>query len=347
MTRTVLARLVLVLAAAAALPAPPARADEGDARRRVTLVWEIGAAARMRRFCRTCPPRRWRLCLEAGVSLLPSPQDPIGVAAGDPTQLRWDDLDLPPGVALRVGAEYALNRRDRIVLRAAWHGPREDAYQQDGVIGFTTAPGAMAMATPANTATVRAEAESQTGELGWWRNLDACGGWCLDAGLALRILHFHEPTQIRFTNAFPGVGAMPAQLDSLGHNLFFGIQPGVRARRTIGPRLKVFAGVKAFAGTVLQDLEVSDANLFTPGAHEVNRDRFTFGWGAEVEIGLRRPLSRCWALTASYTLVFFDGVVRGADAYDFFRSATGQIQARFEESTLLVHTLFLGATYDF
>ncbi len=290
--------------------------------------------------------KRWEVTLELGRSRFPQPRGLVGVPANNPNQLDWGGLRYWRPGATRVGLRYRLNERDTLYLRAAVNGYARDRETVTGVVGFTNTPGGPVMVTPSNTATVKLEAASQTYELGWWRTVNACCPWRVEAGAALRVFHWHEPLVATGAMPFPAIGGIP-EVRSLGHNLFFGLQPGVHAERILSRRWSVFTKGKAFFGGMVQELEVRDMNLLSPGVHTANQDRFTFAWGAEFELGFKFWLTYRWSFSASYNLLFVDGVVRGFDALDFSQAATGQVQSQFKESNLLLHFLYVGAGYKF
>jgi hypothetical protein len=96
-----------------------------------------------------------------------------------------------------------------------------------------------------------------------------------------------------------------------------------------------------------RNIRVNDDSIFVGGPHASNNEETEFAFGGELELGLLYRITRNVGVTAGYTLLFVDGIVRPNDAMGFSQAATGAVQARQATSELLLHSVYAGLQFNF
>jgi len=255
--------------------------------------------------------------------------------------LTWDGNDYDPEFGGRLTLRHAITPRDTVEARAVWYGDFDAQSSQTGVIGFSPPVGAVA---PAANATLVNESEAVSFEVNWWRELCCKGRWRWSAGLGMRYIGLDESARADFTT---GAGAPVAAFASseVDSNLI-AAQFGAAAHWLISPRTELGLTGKLLLGSLYSGADVADNSVFVGGAHTSAATDTTFGLGAEFEIGLLHRFSRSFAITAGYTLLFVNDVVRANDAMDFSQATTGAVQAKLDRSELLIHTLTFGLQFN-
>jgi hypothetical protein len=274
-------------------------------------------------------------------SWLSDPEGTVGepVPAGTPA-LDWGENTYDPEIGGRVTVRFPFGQRDSLEVRAGWYGAFEASSLQVGSFGFAPPPGSVSAPV---TAILSNEAEVWSGEATWWR--DACPTGCArwSTGLGIRYVGFLETARVQ-TGV---IGAGAAFVESDVDNHFLAGQLAARVRWDVGRNLELSVTGKGLLGAIRREVDVSDANLFSGGAHSAASEETEFGWGAELEVGALWRLSNCFGITAGYTALFVGEVVRGHDGMDFSQASTGAVQAQQVTDEVLIHGFFVGIQLSF
>lgn len=297
------------------------------------------AGPTMRRRRAVCCPKRF-VRAEGGFALMQDPEGPLGLDSGAANQIQWDENELDTSFAARLAVGSRMGRGS-VEAEATWYDTFEGDSAQTGVFGFAPPAGSVSAATPA---ALSSEVDLWTGHATWWcpKRQGRCDTWSL--GLGVRTVYFREIAKAEGLT-IPGAGA--GRIESDAENRFIGAEIGVRYERRMGSRWTVQAYGLGLFGSINRDLSVRDTSIFSPGAHRATSEADEFAWGVNAGVRLGWRLSSRLTLTASYDLLFLDGVVRGHDAIDTSRAGTGAVQARQSEGDFIAHAVFVGLELRF
>jgi hypothetical protein len=268
---------------------------------------------------------------------------------GDPGTkilLGGEDLDTNPNPGFRLTAGYAFSeqwgletsvfyipsRTTRGAVSSSGAFDSEDIYVPivDATIPEESVSNLSSAGIYSGAATAKLSNNLLGAELNGTLRVAAGPGWRLDGIAGLRYLRLHE--SFRFTTSSPFVPPFPAdvyqttdQFDATNH--FLGAQLGLRARLDRGPWFAT-AVAKVALGAVRQHVDIegtlltNDFNDFgTPIAYPGggyfaaptnigSRSRHVFGVVPEAGLTLGYRLTPWLALTAGYTFLYVNDVVR-------------------------------------
>ena len=302
-----------------------------------TESWQAAPVARAPRL-RRAPPPPWRLQVEAGFSLLDEPEGNLGSPAAGLSPLSWDVNDYTPALGGRVTLSRCLWGAD-IEGRLAYYGGWEDDSRQTGAFGFANVFGQ----SPTATTTLVSEADLLSGELNYWRDLQEGCSTRFRYGVGLRYINFEESAEAR-----NWVGLAPDSfLNGEADNEFLGGQLMGAYIWEPAELLTVALSAKAFFGVMGRDIIIDEVSILSGGRKRATNEDSEFSWGLELGIDASWAINNCLSLTLGYSALYLDEVVRGHDALDFSRGATGAVQAIQVTDSIWVHSLWLGLAYRF
>ena len=290
---------------------------------------------------------RFQLRVEATLTGIASPSGALGgIESGLPGQMDWSVLDygsdLADAIRGRVALSYAFSPTTRLEARGGWYGSWQSTAPAAGVFAFFPGPAGMGGVSTPNTATFSAEADLYTGELTLWNELVCSGCWRFDWGIGAGAVRFDEKAQAHDWGAtFPGFNA-PAFVGSDVENLFLAGQIGGQVHYALSESFELSFRALGRIGSMESDVRVDDRSFFGPGDHTQSRSGSNLAFGGLLELGARWRLTSRLALTAGYSLMLTDGVVRAYEAMDFTQSNTGAVGAALRRSLLTSHTVFVG-----
>jgi hypothetical protein len=281
----------------------------------------------------------WRFNLEAAASLMPAPEGVLGATppAGF-TSLDWGRNDYGIAIGGRLTVGYRMAPRDEIEARVTVLGQWDDSSRQTGSFGFTNVTGN----SPVAAATLTSEAELQSYEGMWWRELCCTGTTTTHVGAGLRYVHFEERARAR-----DWAGLAPtSRLDGTSHNELFAAQLGGAVRFRPATKWEFTVSGKALVGLMARELIVDEDAILSGGVKQAVDNDTTLGYGLELELHGTYRWSSCISLTAGYTGLFLGEVVRAHEMFDFSRGVTGAVQALQRSESLVVHSVFLGIEWQ-
>jgi hypothetical protein len=185
-------------------------------------------------------------------------------------------------------------------------------------------------------------------ELNYWHEIDCSDRWRFDLGLGARWIQFNETAKVDFTTTGPGPFPVAnGYVESEVENMFLGGQLMAQAHYDVTYCVELYGSLKALFGTLQRDVDVSDDSIFAGGSHSSSNDDDEFVFGLNLELGAKWRIAKCFILSASYEMLFLDNVQRAEDAMDFSVSNSGAVQAAQSPDQLVVHSFWVGVTFNF
>ena len=327
-------------------PPPPSDCSPECGQARDDCCWPVDDCGK-RYGCTT-------ITLEGSFGLLNDPQGVLGTPAfGFTNQFDWDELDYGGAIGGRVTLEHAVAPQEWVQVRGAYYGSWDDSAGRVGVFGFQpgntfTGGGTQRVGVTNDVfGTLTSEADFWGAEINYADELSCSGCTRWDLILGVRYLQFNETARAAFNAApIPGFTG-PAFAASDVENLFIGLQVGARWHYQPSQNFEITASLKVLGGNVNRQAAVSDRSIFAGGLHAASSDEDEIVLGADIEIGARLRLSRTFAITAGYNLVFLDNILRANDAMDFSASGSGAVQAVQDTDQLFWHGVFAGLQLNF
>ncbi len=290
---------------------------------------------------------RFDLRAELALAAINDPEEVLGEPIFGPlaaSQFDWDALEYGLELGFRLSAAYAVAPQKRLAARFQWFGPMDDgSAQSGGRFAFEPGPDGTGGVSDPVDGVLDLETRLWTGELNYVSEFSCSGCWRWDLLAGLRVLSLEDDARVDFSpNAGIDDFTGPAFIVSETENLFVGVQIGVAAAWDVSPSFVLTGSLKGLAGNVSREARVSDQSIFVGGPHASGSEEDEFVLGAEAELGLLWRVTPRLGVTATYTLLLLDGVLRGYDAMDFTHSTSGAVQARQRTDQLVAHSLFLG-----
>ncbi len=297
--------------------------------------------------CNGCRYGRWDLRAEIGFATINDPEEVLGEPIFGPLsadQFDWDALNYGWALDFRAGVTYAMAPQKRLQARAQWFGSFDDSSAQSGGrFAFMPGPTGTGGVSDPVDGVLDSETELWTAEFNYLSEFSCSGCWRWDLIAGLRLLNLEDDARVDFSpNAGIANFTGPAFITSQTDNFFVGLQAGVAANWDLSPTFVLSGSFKGMVGNITREARVSDQSIFVGGPHSSSNDEDEIVLGAEFELGVLWRLTPRLGITATYTFLMLDGVLRGYDAMDFTRSTSGAVQARQETDQLITHSVFVG-----
>ena len=269
--------------------------------------------------------------------------DALEGTLGEPRagSLDWGRNDFDPGFGARVTLGHALTPVNRVEVRGVWYGDLTGRSTQAGAFGFSPPVGGT---TAVTAATLHNTSELGSVEANWWHELCCQGKLRFSSILGARYLRLDETAFARMQAG--ALAPIIATVNSDVRTDLFAGQVGGAVHWLAADNLEITLSAKGLLGSMRRRIDIDDTNVFVGGVHNAQSKKTEFGWGAELEVTATHRVTRNFAATASYTLLFVNDVVRPNDAMNFSQANTGGVTARQAKSELLVHAFFLGFSLD-
>ncbi|MDF1702461.1 MAG: hypothetical protein P1V36_15025, partial [Planctomycetota bacterium] len=279
-----------------------------------------------------CGGRRGRteIVLEGAFTLFDDMEGLVGEAIpAGANGLTWDENDYDGEFGGRITLRHAITPKDKVEARGVWYGDFAANSSQNGVLGFSPPAGGV---TPAVNGTLSNTSEAMSLEVNWVREVCCKGRWRWSTILGMRYIGLDESARGDFVlGAVAPVNAFArSQVDT---TLIAG-QLGASGQWLVTERTEIGITGKVLLGSLYSGIDVEDDSIFVGGPHNAAATDTSFGLGGEIEVSLTHWLTRDLGLTAGYTLLFVNDVVRANQAMDFSQAGTGAVQARHSRSEL-------------
>jgi hypothetical protein len=293
---------------------------------------------------------RWSVTLEGAAAWIGSPDGILGEPIFlQGNQLEWDNVDYDAALGGRLTFVYHTDCTTRFELRGTYYGNPVADQSDTGFFGATPGDDGLGDISSLVDADFHSEAELWSVEFNWWHEVDCSGHWRYDIGFGFRFIAFDENASVDF-DVVEDTGGFPVDesfVTSDVTNRFYGLQLLGAIHYDATECFELYATLKAMFGSIQRDIDITDNDIFAGGTHTASSNDDDFVGGVEFEVGAIWRISRSVGIVASYDFLYLSDVQHAEDAMDFSVSNSGAVQAKQSPDQLVVHTVFLGVTFNF